>query len=138
MMEKLRALIAAHKDVISYLFFGVLTTLVNFLVFFPLFNLLHLDELWCNVIAWVAAVAFAFFTNRRWVFHSEKRGVGPVLREAAAFTAGRLFSFGVETGLLALGTKALALNPNPVKVVVTVLTVILNYVLSRWLVFRKK
>ena len=136
MIEKIKRLVSEHRDILSYLFFGVLTTLVNWLVFFPLYNQLHVDEIAANVVAWVAAVAFAFFTNRRWVFHSGKHGTRAVLAEAAAFTAGRLFSFGVETALLALGTKASALDPNPVKIVVTIVTVILNYIISKFIVFK--
>ena len=136
MIKKIKRLISARRDVVSYLFFGGLTTLVNWIVFFPLYNLLHVDEIIANIAAWIAAVAFAFFTNRRWVFHSEKQGTRAVLTEAAAFTAGRLFSFGVETALLALGAKALSLDPNPVKVVVTVVTVILNYLISKFIIFK--
>ena len=138
MIKRLSELLRAHRDVLSYLFFGVLTTLVNFLVFFPLYNLLRLDELLCNIAAWVVAVAFAFFTNRRWVFRSEKRGLRPILAEAAAFAAGRLATLGAETALLALGTRVLGLDPNPVKVAATIVTVVLNYVFSRRFVFRKK
>ena len=70
MFEKIRALIEKHWDMVSYLFFGVLTTVVNYLVYLPLYNLLGISAAVSNIIAWVAAVAFAYVTNKPFVFKS--------------------------------------------------------------------
>ena len=63
MFEQIRALVMKQWDMVSYLFFGVLTTVVNYLVYLPLYNLLGISAAFSNIIAWVAAVAFAFVTK---------------------------------------------------------------------------
>ena len=70
MVEKIRAFVEKHWDMVSYLFFGVLTTAVNYLVYLPLYNLLGISAAVSNIIAWVAAVAFAYVTNKPFVFKS--------------------------------------------------------------------
>ena len=60
MVKRLLNLVKTHKEVVTYLIFGVLTTLVNYAVYLPLYNWLHLSATLSNAIAWVAAVAFAF------------------------------------------------------------------------------
>ena len=70
-MIKIRALVEKHWDMVSYLFFGVLTTVVNYLVYLPLYNLAGISAAVSNMIAWVAAVAFAYHvTNKPFVFKS--------------------------------------------------------------------
>lgn len=127
-----------HREGLSYLIFGGLTTLVNWVVFFGLFNLLSVNHVTANSIAWVAAVLFAFWVNRRFVFRSDRQGFLAVLAECAAFFAARLTSFGCETGLLILGTDVLGFNANWVKIATAVVTVVLNYVFSKWIIFRKR
>ena len=70
MIEKIHAFVEKHWDMVSYLFFGVLTTAVNYLVYLPLYNLLGISAAVSNIIAWVAAVAFAYVTNKPFVFKS--------------------------------------------------------------------
>lgn len=137
MFEKIRALIEKHWDMVSYLFFGVLTTVVNYLVYLPLYNLLGISAAVSNIIAWVAAVAFAYVTNKPFVFKShdwihENRfaGAGQIRRLRAA-------SGGLETVLILLTVDILGWNGNIWKLIISVLVVILNYVSSKLLVFRK-
>ena len=63
----LKRLIQKYWEPLSFVFFGGLTTVVNFLVYYPCFNLLHLSATVSNVIAWAVAVAFAFVTNKPFV-----------------------------------------------------------------------
>ena len=70
MVAKIRVLIEKYWDILSYLFFGGLTTVVNYLVYLPCYNLLHFSASISNVIAWVVAVAFAYLTNKPFVFKS--------------------------------------------------------------------
>ena len=67
MIQKIRELIKKHYDILAYLFFGVLTTVVNYLVYLPCFNLLNLSAAVSNVIAWAVAVLFAYVTNKPFV-----------------------------------------------------------------------
>lgn len=137
MFDKLKALYARYRETVNYLIFGVATTAVNFVVYGVLvfFGVYYLTA---QVIAWIAAVVFAYITNRIWVFESHRRGVRAILAEFASFTASRLFSFGIETFLLWLMVDILHLSEMIAKLPVAVITVVLNYVTGKLLVFRKK
>lgn len=137
MTAKLKTLFKKHREAISYLFFGVVTTAVNFVLYYALLYL-GMHYLWAQVIAWVGAVLVAYITNKLWVFESRVTGILPILREMAAFVLSRLFSFGVETLLLFLMVDVAAISEGIAKIPVAVLTVILNYVTGKLMVFRKK
>lgn len=122
---------------ISYLFFGVLTTLVNYAVYLPLYNYAGVSASISNVIAWVVAVLFAFLTNKPFVFGSHDWSAKTVLPELGKFTACRIGSGVLETGILFLFVDVLSMEGNVIKLITSVLVVILNYVGSRLLVFRK-
>ncbi len=136
-METILSLLKKHRETVSYLFFGVVTTAVNFILYYALL-FLGMHYLWAQVIAWVGAVLVSYVTNKRWVFESHVRGFLPVLKEMAYFIASRLFSFGVETLLLYLMVDLASISESIAKIPVAVLTVILNYVTGKLLVFKKK
>ena len=138
MFQKIRALIEKHYDVLAYLFFGVLTTAVNYLVYLPCYNLLHLSAAVSNVIAWVVAVAFAYVTNKPFVFRSHDWSAATVLPELGKFVGSRIASGGLETLIIFVTVDCLMLNGNVMKLVTSVLVVVLNYFASKLLVFRKK
>ena len=137
MFQKIVGLLRAHRDVVSYLFFGVLTTLVNYAVYLPLYNGVGLSAAASNVIAWVAAVAFAFLTNKPLVFQSHDWSVGTVLPELVKFVGCRIGSGLVETAIIFVFVDCLAWDGNVMKLITSVLVVILNYVGSKLLVFTK-
>ena len=138
MIAKIRAIIEKYWDILSYLFFGALTTLVNYLVYFPCYNLIHLSTVASNVIAWVVAVAFAYLTNKPFVFKSHDWSMKTVAPELAKFVGCRVGSGLLETALLFLTVDLLRWNGNLMKIILSVMVVILNYVGSKLLVFRKK
>ena len=138
MPEKIRIIIKKNWDIISYLFFGGLTTLVNFIVYFPLYNWAHCSALVSNSIAWVFAVIFAFLTNKPFVFKSYDWSRNTVLRELSAFVACRIGSGLLETLIMFVSVDLLMGNGNIMKIFVSVLVIILNYIGSKFLVFRKK
>lgn len=137
-MNKIRIWIVRYADILSYLFFGALTTLVNFMVYFPLYNWLGFSGLCSNVIAWVVAVAFAFVTNKPFVFKSHDWSRGVVLPELSKFVGCRVASGLLESFAIWLFVDMLKGNGNLVKIVVSIVVVILNYVFSKWIVFKKK
>ena len=137
-MKKLESLVRKHWDVLVYLIFGVLTTLVNFLVYYPCYNLLSLSATVSSVIAWVVAVVFAYLTNKPFVFRSHDWSLKTVLPEAAKFVGCRIGSGALETAILFVTVDLLQWNGNIWKIPASVLVVILNYVSSKLLVFRKK
>lgn len=137
-MKKLFALLKKHEEVISYLFFGGLTTLVNYIVYLPCYNLLHLSGAVSNAVAWVAAVAFAYLTNKPFVFKSHDWSAKTVIPELTKFISCRIGSGLLETAIIFVLVDWLGLNGNIIKLATSVLVVILNYVASKLLVFRKK
>ncbi len=138
MVKRIIDLIKNHWDIVSYLFFGVLTTLVNYAVYLPLYNIAQLSATVSNVLAWVVAVAFAFLTNKPWVFGSRDWSLGVLLPELGKFVVCRIGSGLSETAILFLAVDLLAWNGNLWKLITSVLVVILNYVGSKLLVFKKK
>ena len=131
-----------YSDVLSYLFFGVLTTVVNYLVYLPLYNLAGLSATFSNALAWVAAVAIAFVTNKPFVFKSYDWSKEVVVPELVKFVGCRVGSGIAETLIIFVAVDCLrpedALWGNVVKLITSVLVVIVNYVGSKLLVFRKK
>ncbi len=150
-LKRFEPFYAAHKEVLMYLFFGGLTTVVSVVTFAAgtlLFGKLRwidmmglafqLDIVAANVFSWICAVTFAYVTNRTWVFEDKAHGTGAVVRECTAFFAGRLFTLVVETVLLYVLAVGLHMNEIAAKVIVSVVTIVLNYVISKVFVFRKK
>ena len=138
-------LLKKYKSIILYIFFGGMTTVVDWSVSFTLYylwgNAIEATP-WlihgANVIAWAAAVAFAYVTNRIWVFESKRRGFAPIVGEIAAFAGGRVCTLLLQEVLMAVFFTWLGFNEYVVKIVAAVLVVILNYFISKIFVFRKK
>ncbi len=150
------------KEIISYVFFGVLTTAVNLLTFY-LFKQLFISIGWegvlnsvipensrilevfsggseyldANCIAWVAGVIFAFVTNKLWVFDSKSWKPSVAGKEFTGFIGARIFSFVVETLIMFVMVSLLHFSDFIAKVVVGIIVVILNYVFSKLLIFKK-
>ena len=136
-MKKLRALVEKHWEVLVYLFFGGLTTVVNYLIYLPCYNWWGFSSSGSNVIAWVGAVAFAYLTNKPFVFRSHDWSARTVLPELTKFVACRVGSGALETVILLVTVDWLGWDGNIMKLILSVLVVILNYVGSKLLVFRK-
>lgn len=137
MIGKLRALAAKYWDVLIYLVFGVLTTAVNYLVYLPIYNLLGISAAVSNIIAWTAAVIFAYLTNKPFVFKSHDWSAKTVIPELTKFVGCRVASGAMETVMLLVTVDLLNWNGNIWKLVTSVLVVILNYFGSKLLVFKK-
>ena len=136
-METIKALFRKYEDVVSYLFFGVLTTAVNYVVYLPCYNLVGLSAAVSNVIAWVGSVAFAYLTNKPFVFKSRDWSAKTVIPELTKFVGCRVGSGLLETGMIFIFVDLLGFDGNVMKLITSVLVVILNYIASKLLVFRK-
>ena len=124
-----------HKEVLLYIFFGGLATVVSigtFLLFDAVMN-----ELIANVLSWVITVGFAYWTNRTWVFRSGVRGKD-VWKEMTTFYTGRLLTLGLEELILLVFATILRWNAAVVKIAAQILVLIGNYIISKLLIFRKK
>ena len=137
MVKKIRALVEKYWDILSYLFFGVLTPVVNYIIYLPCYNLLHLSAAVSNAIAWVVAVAFAYLTNKPFVFRSYDWSAKTVVPELTKFVGSRVASGALETAIIFVTVDLLQWNGNVMKLITSVLVVILNYVASKLLVFKK-
>ena len=137
MLQTVQKLIKKYWDVITYLFFGVLTTVVNYLVYLPVYNFLGFPAALSNAIAWVVAVAFAFLTNKPFVFKSHDWSAKTVVPELTKFVSCRVASGAMETGILFVTVDMLSWDGNIWKLITSVLVVVLNYFGSKLLVFKK-
>ena len=126
-----------YKEIILYLIFGFLTTVVNYVSYFALTRVFGIGLVPSNIIAWLFAVMFAYITNRKWVFESKTRGA-KVLLEIGSFVAARIFSGVVDTVAMVVLVERLSVNDLIAKVLVSVLVIILNYILSKLVIFKKK
>ncbi len=124
-----------HKEVLLYLFFGGLATVVSIGTFL-LFDLV-VDVLVANVLSWVITVGFAYWTNRTWVFRSQVRGRG-IWKEMLTFYTGRLLTLGIEEMILLVFVTVLAWNAALIKIAAQIVVLVGNYIISKLLIFRKK
>lgn len=138
MFAKIRELIEKYWDVLSYLIFGVLTTIVNYVVYLPCYNVLGFSAVISNGIAWVVAVAFAYLTNKPFVFRSHDWSAKTVIPELTKFVGCRIGSGLAESLILLVAVDMLGWNGNLWKLLTNVLVVILNYIGSKLLVFKKQ
>lgn len=145
MLQKIKCLLKHYREPLLYLIFGALTTLVDWIISFTLYRiwgeaieqtvfLIHA----ANVLAWAAAVLFAYVTNRLWVFQSPRRGLWPILAEFFGFAGGRVFTLLLQEGIFFVFFDLLTLNEYAIKIAAAVLVVVLNYIISKLFVFRKK
>jgi putative flippase GtrA len=137
-VNKLFNWLKVHRELVLYIIFGVATTLVNYLVYFPLYNWFGLSGALSNALSWVVAVAFANLTNKPFVFQSNDWSAKTVFRELLKFVGCRVGSGAIETFLIFLTVDCLHWNGNVLKILTSVIVVILNYIASKWLVFRKE
>ena len=146
----IKKLFIKYKELITYVIFGVLTTLVNFFAFW-LFTKILGEELYLinNAIAWVVGVIFAYITNKLFVFESKSWNLKLIAKEITGFLGARIFSFLVEEGgmflfitVLGLGEKSLTIlnltitGQFIVKILLAVIVVVMNYVFSKFFIFK--
>lgn len=143
-MQKLKEIYLKNKEIINYLIFGVLTTVVSlatkYLLLFTILDASNAVQLQIAVIAsWILACLFAYITNRIWVFESKSK---EIIKEMISFFTARLFTLGLEMIILFVFITALGLDSDTWVVIWTlvaqVAVTIGNYILSKLIVFKKK
>lgn len=127
-----------YRELILYCVFGFATFLVSMATYWLCERGLGLNALIANVVSWIFAVLFAFFTNRRWVFDGGSGATKGLWAQMASFFGGRLFTLAVEELILAVFVTWLKLDGLLVKLVAQVVVIVLNYFISKLWVFRKK
>ena len=150
-MDKIKKIL--NRETVLYIIFGVATTVVNYVVFYLLYNVLWSQSrsLEANAAAFVAAVIFAFVVNKLFVFESKSWSMDTLKREIPSFLAARIGSFGIEEAGLFLCEKVLKLGGviaitlggvaldwiTVAKVALAFVVVALNYVFCKLFVFKK-
>lgn len=131
----LKSVFKKYKEPILYIIFGVLTTVVSIAVFWFFTEIIVFDELIANIISWIIAVLFAFLTNRKWVFSSNKNQ--NFFIQAVKFYSGRLITLLIEEVIIFIFITLLSLNSLMVKIAAQFIVIVLNYVISKLYIFKK-
>lgn len=143
-MDKLKALLrkVVNRETLLYLLFGALTTGVSYASALAFYNTLPFEgttlNMVSNVLSWILAVAFAFVTNKLYVFESKSWRRQVLLRELLTFVSARLLSLGLELLCMWLLVDCLGMAFAIAKLLANVLVILVNYVLSKWIIFTKK
>ena len=136
-MKNLIMSLKKHREILMYLVFGVLTTAVNWAVFYPLHNACDFSAALSKTVAWIIAVLFAFFTNKPFVFESHDWSAKTVFPEFFKFAGVRIGSGALEIAVMFFTVDLLSWNGNIMNIVVSVFVVIINYIVSKF-IFKKK
>lgn len=123
-----------YKQPLLYVVFGFLTTVIGISVFALFTEWIVLDPLVANIISWIIAVLFAFITNRRFVFESS----GNLVKEAFSFFAARIFTLLLEEAIIFCFVTVLEFNAMIIKTLAQIAVIVLNYLISKIFVFKKK
>ena len=137
MFNKLHVLLKKHREIVIYFVLGVLTTLTNYVVYFPLLNIFKLSATASNALAWAASVIVAFLTNKPLVFNSKDWSLKITMPEFIRFVGCRVASGLMETLILLLTVDVWHWNGNITKVIVGFGVIVANYITSKLFVFRK-
>jgi putative flippase GtrA len=140
MIKKIKEIIKTKKEIITYIIFGALTTLINLIVYYILTNTIldpknDLLMQLANTIAWIISVLFAYITNKLYVFNSKSK---KILKEILSFISSRIITLLIEIFLMYILVTLLKQNDQIIKLLVTIIVIILNYILSKILVFKSK
>ena len=138
MMSNIKELIIKYKFIILYGIFGVLTTVINIGVYGVLYSGLGVSNVISNVIAWVISVLFAFITNKLWVFESKNFNFKLFVKELGSFTVCRVATGVLDLVIMFVGVDLLKGPAIILKIASNIIVIILNYVMSKIFVFKKK
>lgn len=137
--ETIKKMYIKYEEIVKYLIFGGLTTVVNFIVYFISNGIFKIEELISNVIAWFLSVLFAYITNKIIVFKSTHISKKSILKEIISFFGARVFTLVLcDVLLFILMVNVMHINSYIVKLILQVLVIVLNYILSKLFVFKKK
>ena len=147
-MNTVKKLLAKYRELLLYVLFGGLTTLINIAVYGTCTQLLHLSTGISNALAWVLSVLFAYLTNRKWVFESTAHTPQELLREATSFVSCRLGTGVLDQMIMVIGVDVFGARFIPaqyadlwsmgLKIASNILVILLNYIFSKLIIFRKK
>ena len=127
-----------YKSLIMYAFFGGLTTVVNMVTYYVSYNVIGIPNVPSTAIAWLLSVLFAFITNKLWVFESKSFDKKTMLHEVTSFFGCRVATGILDIVIMYLSVDVAHFNPTLWKLISNILVIIINYIASKLLIFKKK
>lgn len=138
MKEKIMDLWKKYKELVLYLVFGAGTTVINIVVYYICAHPLKLNTVISTCVAWVVSVLFAYVTNKIWVFESKSTQMDVIVKEIVSFFSCRLLTGLLDVAWMFVFVDILSFNDMCMKIVSNVIVIVLNYVASKLLIFKKK
>lgn len=135
---RIKDIYSKYKDIIPYAFFGVLTTIINIVTYYVMAHFFGLTIMISTVFAWLLAVLFAYVTNRKWVFHSGADTTETIITEILSFFSCRVATGIVDWACMWVFVDVLHFNDVVIKSMANVLVIVLNYIASKLLIFKRK
>ena len=140
LIKKINNLYLKYKHIVNYLFFGVLSTLINLVIYYVLTitilnpkNAIHLQI--ANIVSWIGAVIFAYITNRKYVFESKNKNI---LKECTSFFGARIITLFMDIVIMFIGVTLLKQDDKIFKIISQVVVIVSNYIFSKIFVFKKE
>lgn len=127
-----------YEEGINYLIFGFLAFVLNYVLYYLLESVLHINYLGATIVSWMLTVIFAYWTNHTFVFKSKNVSVDSLLKEFASFIGARIATEFLEVGFMYLAVEVLGMNSYIAKLIGQVLVIVTNYFLSKLWIFKKK
>ena len=127
-----------NREAILYLLFGGFTTLINIVSYSLLYYAAGFSNTLSNILAWIVSVAFAYITNKLFVFENKSFALPKLFVELFSFFSCRLLTGILDLGIMFLFVDVLLMNALLIKVISNVVVIILNYVASKFLIFKRR
>lgn len=127
-----------HQEGMRYLIFGALTTLVNIIAYAVLYYVFHINNAISNIIAWIIGATFAYITNKLYVFNSKVNTKKDLLKEIVYFYGCRLLTLAFDEGIMIVTVDKFGWNALLMKIIANIIVIILNFIFSKILIFKKK
>ena len=141
-MNKIFDLYKKYQEIINYLIVGVLTTVVSIVTYFIFSLILDIENnilfILANVLSWICAVVFAYITNKKFVFNTTTSSKKEELKVFSMFVSSRITTLLIELAFMFITVKIILINDKIAKVIAQFIVIVLNYVLSKLFVFKKK
>ena len=131
-------LLKQYKDIVLYIIFGFGTTVINMAAYGITYNYMELSNLISTIIAWIVAVLFAYITNKLFVFESKSFDTHTLKHEIPTFFGCRLLTGGMDVVIMLVAVDVMSMNGTIWKLISNILVIILNYIASKIVIFKKK
>ena len=135
-MKSLKKIYTANKQLLLYLFFGVCTTAINTACYGVLYRFLCMSNVFSTILAWLAAVVFAFITNKVYVFGSKRTKVSERLNELISFFGCRIMTGILDVAIMTVAVDLMDWNSLSWKIISNIIVTVINYIASKYMIFK--